>query len=288
MPVNPILTQRALMLAKIETVYNTDALPVPASDAFLVSEADIKINPNVLERDFYRPSLSPLPIAIGRKLAQVTFKHELKGSGKAGVTPKLATLLRACGFALTTIANTAAATIANPADIKGDNTGPAVTWTKSAAPIKNFGRYNVRVVLGGASATAKVRVTGNPFEGDDPTILPTEEFSALVMAGNGKPLTTVVADDSNPLGVTYTVGGTPTQGDVVVVVVGGIRVKITVGAAPTTSTVATQIAAALTALSDARFSAAASTAVVTVTITGGVITVTTGTTLSSSVSPRVP
>jgi hypothetical protein len=272
----PILSQRALLLGKIETTYNVDAGPVPTTDAFLVMNADAKISPNVLKRDFYRPSLSPLPTAVGRKLATLSFTHEVKGSGLSGVAPKLATLLKGCGFAMTTIANTAAAVInnifANP-----QNSGPAITWTKTTPPTKNYGRYKIRVVLGGVSATAKIRVTGNPTDTNDTTILPSEDFSTIIMQnGSVVPTTVVAVDQSDPLAVLYTVA-TPQIGDIVVLSIGGIRLKYVIASA-VAATEATAIAAAVTALADARFSAAAATGVVTITITAGVIAVTTGTT----------
>ena len=44
MPATPVLSNRALMLAKVETTYNVDALPDPTVDAFLVSATDVKIS----------------------------------------------------------------------------------------------------------------------------------------------------------------------------------------------------------------------------------------------------
>ncbi|MET4190687.1 MULTISPECIES: hypothetical protein [unclassified Bradyrhizobium] len=276
MPTGPILAQRALMLAKIETTYNVDSLPVPATDAFLVSNADVKINPNVLTRDFYRPSMSKLPSAVGRKLASLTFSSEIKGAGGAG-SPKLGALLRACGFAQTLIGATAAAVIQNPV-ASSANTGPAVTWTKAAAATTGFTRYKVKVVLGGASATAKVMVTGNPAEYNETSILPSDEVSATVM-GPGK-TTTIAVDKTAPLAPTFTVA-TPKIGDVVVVCIYGIRIKYTIASA-VAATEATALAAAITAVmtanADTRFTVAAATAVVTATIVGGVTVVTTATT----------
>jgi hypothetical protein len=272
-PTGPILMQRALLLAKIEANTNIDALPTPAQDAFLVMNADVKINPNVLTRDFYRPSLSKLPSAVGRKLATLTFTHEIKGSGLAGVTPKLATLLRACGFAITQIANSTNNVISAPVP-DAQNTGPIVTWTKAQNATKGYGRYRLKVVLGGASATAKVRVTGNPPDYEETTILPEETFEATIMGA--ATTTTVAVDTTDPIAPKFSIG-TPKIGDIVVVNIGGVRVKYTIGSA-VAATEATALAGAITALADTRFSAVANAAVVTVTITGGVITVTTATT----------
>lgn len=269
MPLTPVLSNRALCLAKIESTYNVDALPSPITDAFLVSAADVKINPNVLKREFYKPSLSPLGIAIGRKLASVTFTHEVKGSGVAGLAPKLGLLMRGCGMAQTLIAATAAAEIQNPI-AASTNTGPAVTWTKTTPGTQAWGRYKVKVALGGASAAAKVIVFGNVPDVPATTILPADDFSATVM-GPGA-LTTVAVNLTNPLVPTYSIG-TPQIGDIVVISVGGLRYKYTIATA-IPATEATSIAALLVD-PNTRFTAAPTTNVVTVTITGGVTVVTT-------------
>lgn len=273
MPNTPALTQRSLLLFKLESAFNTDAAPTAALNAFLVSNGDVRMEPNVLERNFYRNSLSPLAIGIGRKLVTCTFTHEIKGSGSSA-TPRLGTLLRACGFAETAISNTAGATIQNPI-VLSSNTGPAITWTKKTAPTQNFGRYSVRVVKGGASATAKVRVTGNPHEQDDNTILNSEDFSAIVMGR--APGATVTVDQTDPLVPVYTFAGVPATGDTIVISVGGSRFKYVVQNGDDE----TDIAAAFQALLAASpkytgvFTSAAVAGVLTVTITGGVVTVTT-------------
>jgi hypothetical protein len=100
-----MLTKKAVVLAKPETVPGTDALPVQALDAILVSEPDYTIDPNVLERDFVANDLSKFEHIIGRKLASLTFQTEFRGNGlqQSGVitdVPKIGTLLRGCGFGL--------------------------------------------------------------------------------------------------------------------------------------------------------------------------------------------
>lgn len=265
MPTNPVLSNRALLLAKVETTYNVDVLPAPATDAFLVSATDVKINPNVLKREFYKPSLSPLGIAIGRKLASVTFTHEVKGSGLAASAPKLGTLMKGCGMAQTTIANTAADQIVNPVAAQS-NTGPTITWTKVTPPTMGWGRYRIKIALGGASTVAKAIVFGCPSDiTSGLTILPKDEFSATIM-GPGATTTVAVNSTTDVLIPTYTVA-TPQIGDIVVVVVGGVRFKYTIASA-VAATEATALAALIDP--DSRMSAAAVGAVVSVTLTGGV------------------
>lgn len=275
MPVNPVLSNRALLLAKVETTYNTDAAPVVGTDAFLVNNADIRMEPNVLERQFYKNSLSNLPIGIGRKLVTCTFEMEVKGSGAVATVPALGKLLRGCGFAQTQITVGAAGQIGNAVP-DPQNTGPIVTFAKTAAPTSNFARYNMRVVLGGPSATAKVRVTGTPAQGVDLTILPSEEFAVFVTTLPGSTLACVV-DQTNPLIVTYTFSGTALVGDVVIVVVGGVRIKVTT-TGTTAASVAAQVDTALTAAQSGRWTNTIATSVNTVTLTAGVTTVTTAVT----------
>lgn len=93
-----MLTRNALLLAKIEATYGVDSIPVPATDAMLVSLPDIKPDGEVKERDFVRQSFSPIGHVIGKKKINITIKMELKGSGTAGTAPQFGPILRACGM----------------------------------------------------------------------------------------------------------------------------------------------------------------------------------------------
>lgn len=96
------LTRKQLILAKIETTYGTDSVPVVGTNAILIS--DLSINPSQSEyvnRDLIRPYLGSsqqLPTAIR---SEVSFSVELAGSGAAGTAPKWGPLIRACGFSET-------------------------------------------------------------------------------------------------------------------------------------------------------------------------------------------
>ena len=97
----PLLTRKAVVFAKIETTYNTDAIPTQSSDAILVEEPDYTSDPEILERKFTRNSLSRLPHRVGRILAGMTFMVEAGSNGKANAAteePVIGRLLRACGF----------------------------------------------------------------------------------------------------------------------------------------------------------------------------------------------
>lgn len=106
-----MLKARGLVLAEIESAYGVDPVPLPASNAILVEDPQVKVTGEVLQRNFVRSSISPLPPAIGMKEVDVTFKTELKGSGTANAggstgVPEIDPLLQACGFASTLTAET--------------------------------------------------------------------------------------------------------------------------------------------------------------------------------------
>jgi hypothetical protein len=160
---NPLLTQRAAVLTKIETTYNTDPVPTAANDGMLISEPDFTVNPTVLTRNFSRASLSVLPHKIGRKLAGMKFGLEWKGSGDPTVAPKLGKHLRACGYAETQITSGAAQLSAVKTDtLNGALTGPTVTWGTPAMGASSPSEpivYKIRVSTAGVSGTAKVDIT---------------------------------------------------------------------------------------------------------------------------------
>lgn len=102
----PLLTARTVVLAKVESTYNTDPTPTAAADAVLVGNLQQTRPTDVLDREVLDQSLSPFQPLIGRKLGQVTFDVELKGSGTNDTPPDWGPLLRACGFAETINAST--------------------------------------------------------------------------------------------------------------------------------------------------------------------------------------
>src|SRR5574341_592974 len=102
----PFLSTRGLILAKIETTYGTDAVPTPAANALLARNVSIRVDGNMLTRDFLRSNLSRLSAVVGRKLQELTFETEIKGSGTAGTAPKHGALHRACGMSETIVALT--------------------------------------------------------------------------------------------------------------------------------------------------------------------------------------
>jgi hypothetical protein len=282
MPINPLLTNRTVVLAKLESSYNDDPVPAFATDGILVEAPDYQVDPSVLERNFARNDLSRLPHRIGRKLARMTFTTELRGNGtqNSGLeanAPVIGRLFRACGYTELGL-NSAAENINGPVWVSGSSASAAGTFTKGGAPTTNQGkrRYKITTVLAGASATAKVRVTTTDQDLDS-SVLGDETFTATVLTGSG----TLTWSATDPLAPTLTVGGTWAVGDTARIVCAGIEFEYT-SASTVLNTVADEIAALLDAhpLIVAPNPAAAVIAV-TFTGTGNGVTLTSGTTAIS-------
>jgi len=102
-----MLKSRAVLLAKVETTYNTDAVPVEGTNAVLVENLSFSYDgARMAERMPVRSSLGKLKPVYAGTLAQLTFDVELKGSGAAGTAPELGVLLKGCGFGETVVAST--------------------------------------------------------------------------------------------------------------------------------------------------------------------------------------
>lgn len=159
----PLLTRRAVVLAKIESTYNVDASPVAASDAILVEDPDYKIDVSMLDRNNARFDLDSLPSTTGRKLASMTFTHEIRSNGRTNSgliadAPCLGRLLRACGYAETAIASgTGQVGAINAKETNTNNPSWAAggSWAALSMPVV----FEIEVTTGGASGTAKVKIT---------------------------------------------------------------------------------------------------------------------------------
>lgn len=267
----PILTRRACVLFKIESTTGVDAGPTQSADAVLVSDPSYTIDPVTLERNFVRNDLSPLGVAIGRKLAGMKFSVELRSNdltdvGTLGSVSKLGRMLRACGYSETAV--NAAATPGAVVDV-GVHTA-AVTWAVSGTNAnKDYYDFEVVCVKAGASGTAKVRV--NEINGYQSGLLKNKVIRITTTSASG----TLAVDQTDPLLPTITVGGTWVAGEKIHFNVNGFVGRVVVGATPTPTSVGTALAAAITAL-NADLGAASDTGVVTLTyandMTGTVVT----------------
>lgn len=102
-----MLVRREVILAKIESVYNTDPSPVAGTDAILVENpAWSHEAANLIERNGVKATIGKTKSIYGSTLKTITFDVELKGSGSAGVAPEIGPLLRACGMDETIVAST--------------------------------------------------------------------------------------------------------------------------------------------------------------------------------------
>lgn len=102
-----MLIKRQVLLAKAETVYNTDAAPDGANDAVLVSGLSFSpAGQKMHARGVATPTLGQLKHIYGGSLIQFSFDVEVKGSGAAGTAPEISPLLQACGLSETIVAAT--------------------------------------------------------------------------------------------------------------------------------------------------------------------------------------
>lgn len=105
-----MLKTRSVLLAKEETVYNTDPVPVAGTNAILVENLSISYDgARKADRMPVRPSLAKLKSLYAGTLIGVSFDVEIKGSGTAGTAPELGVLLKSCGCTETVVAVTSVA-----------------------------------------------------------------------------------------------------------------------------------------------------------------------------------
>lgn len=102
-----MLINREVILAKIESSYNTDAAPTAADNAILVEGPSWSHEgARLIERSGVKASIGKEQSIFGGTLKSVTFETEIKGSGAAGTAPEIGPLLRACGLDETIVAST--------------------------------------------------------------------------------------------------------------------------------------------------------------------------------------
>lgn len=90
------------LLAKIESAYGTDSVPVGTSNSMLISAVEINpLNAQNVPRDLVRGFMGGSEQLVGSAYVECSFTVEMSGSGTAGVAPAWGPLLRGCGFAET-------------------------------------------------------------------------------------------------------------------------------------------------------------------------------------------
>ena len=93
-----LLTGRTVLLAKIESTYATDPVPVVSANEIEVFSLSIKAGSSKIERKPLRASLSPLASSKSKMVWDITFETELKNGGTAGTIGRLSPLFKACGM----------------------------------------------------------------------------------------------------------------------------------------------------------------------------------------------
>lgn len=101
-----MLTRRAVVAAKVEVTEGTAESLASADASALVVDPKFEAEIDVFKRENVDPSLTGHAATPGKRMATLTFKVELKGSGTAGTAPALGKLLRACKFSETVVAVT--------------------------------------------------------------------------------------------------------------------------------------------------------------------------------------
>lgn len=203
-----LLTRRALVLAKVETVCGEDALPTAADDAVLVSEPEFTIDPQILERDFVSNDLSSFASVIGRIVSGFQFTVDFRNlgvsqSGLVADAPILATLLRGCGYELLPMGGTGDGGNHGSAvpDFDNDPTGDGnVAWASTSDPVTVEAPvlYTIEVTTGGASGVAQVTITGNNDAEDDLSAAAPQTVTsgtALALGAKGGQITPTFTND---------------------------------------------------------------------------------------------
>ena len=181
----PLLTRRAVVQAAIESTYDTPQA-VTTADGVLVANPMFSVQPNVLERNFTRNTLSTQAIIMGRKIAKMEFSTELRGNGKqqSGLSadaPLISRLFQACGYAAS---EHIASVVRGPFDV--DVHANEVAWVANASAATNTDVicYNVKVTTAGLSGAAHVTVTSDTVgEGSASAIITTATLIALGTKG---------------------------------------------------------------------------------------------------------
>lgn len=98
--------RKLAILAKIETIYGTDAAPVAANRIVATNVNFTPIEGDEVSRDLLLPYLGNQGVVLAGIYGKISFDVEVAGGGAAGDVPQYGALLRACGMAETITAGT--------------------------------------------------------------------------------------------------------------------------------------------------------------------------------------
>ena len=129
----PLLTQKAALLAAVETTPGVAVATTGASNAILVSDPAWSVEAEEITRSFARNDFSTFPSVFSQRRAQVTFTTEVRGGGVADQDGDWAVLLRGCGFSRAAQTGTPRTIAASPTGAVRNAGGDITTFTTSAA-----------------------------------------------------------------------------------------------------------------------------------------------------------
>lgn len=161
-----LLSNRKVILAKIESMYGSDPTPTGTTDAMLVKNLEVQpLNAQLVQRDLIRDYLGNSDTLVASRFATANFEIEMAGAGSAGATPGYDPLLRACGFAksstsivISTLTRTSTTATADCAAVHGLTSGDFVTIS-GAVETEYNGSFMVTVT---DTDSFTYTVTGSP------------------------------------------------------------------------------------------------------------------------------
>jgi len=181
-----MLVAREVLLAKVETTYNTDAAPAANTDAVLVENLNWSFEgARMHERKPIRSSIGKLQQVFGGTLRSVSFDVELKGPGaaySASVVPEIGVLLRGCGMAETIDTTAGSETVTYQPASQNHDSLTLYYYQDGQLVILTGCRGNVQFSLeGGAPAKASFTFTGHSNAPTD-VALPSPSYDSTVPA----------------------------------------------------------------------------------------------------------
>jgi hypothetical protein len=170
-----------VLLAKLESTYNTDASPT-GSDAVLVENPQLSYTgTRMIEQPVVKNTLGPKKQVYGGSLWQVTFDVKIKGSGTAGTAPEFGPLLQACMLSETIVASTSV-TYTPHSDTSAANNESVTLYYYTNGKLHKLtgcrGTFTFVAEAGGA-ATLSFTMTGHDA-GDSDASLPTPTYDSTV------------------------------------------------------------------------------------------------------------
>lgn len=175
-----------VILAKIESVYNTDPVPTAGTNAVLVQSVVPKVSGlRMVPRPAIRANLNNLQAVYGGQLQELSFDCEIKGSGTAGTVPEMGVLFRGCGMHETVVAATSVTY--NP--ISSAHESITLYWYEGGKKLHKLtgarGDYTIKVTAGGLMLVS-FKFTGHYAPPTDvaipsPTYITTVPRAALAM-----------------------------------------------------------------------------------------------------------